>query len=469
METQLPTAVPATTVTVQEYCALSSDTYDTRAHVGTTDAPASDTPDTPDTARTSSQDTLRQRLAPRREQLPPRVRCSAHLSAEEVERRWNLLASHASGQKALADPNTLDEMSCYHGSVENFIGTVKVPVGIAGPLRVNGLFAHGDYYVPLATTEAALVASYSRGAQLISDAGGCSAMLVNERVGRAPGFAFRNLEECGRFVTWALAHMEMFKRVAERTTQHGKLVDLRVTIEGNHVYLHFEYLTGDAAGQNMVTIATEAICAYIGESSPVGPQYSFLEANVSGDKKASAQVFGAVRGKKVTAEVILPAELVRKWLRTTPERMADYWRMGAMGGILSGTIGAQGHFANGLAALYIACGQDAACVAESAVGVTRFEVTPEGALYATVTLPDLIVGTVGGGTRLPSQRACLDILGLAGPGNARALAEVCAGLCLAGELSLVGALCAGTFARAHRQLARGGTSTAIVVEGSAHD
>jgi hydroxymethylglutaryl-CoA reductase (NADPH) len=365
-----------------------------------------------------------------------------------------MLCNHAGGQAVLADPWTLEQIAAYQGHIENCVGTVKVPVGLAGPLRVNGRFASGDYYLPLATTEATLVASYSRGAQLISEAGGCSALLVNERIGRAPGFAFSTLEECGRFVTWALAHMEAFRQIAGSTTRHGKLVDMQVTIEGNHVYLRFEFLTGDAAGQNMVTIATDTICAYIGAESPVHPQYFFLEANLSGDKKASAQSFGAVRGKKVTAEAILPAALVRKWLRTTPERMADYWRMGAMGSILSGTIGAQGHFANGLAALYIACGQDAACVAESAVGVTRLEPAPDGALYATVTLPNLIVGTVGGGTHLPSQRACLDILGLAGPGHAQALAEVCAALCLAGELSLVGALCAGSFARAHRCLAR---------------
>ena len=407
----------------------------------------------------------------------PRVRCSAHTAPEDIARRWELLARRVASETthgpdhetALADAQTLAQAAAYHGHIENFIGTVKVPVGLAGPLRVNGLYARGDYYIPLATTEAALVASYSRGAQLISEAGGCTAMLVNEGISRAPGFAFRDLAECGRFVSWALAHMEAFRRVAEVTTRHGKLRDLRVTIEGNHVYLHFDYLTGDASGQNMVTIATDAVCAYIAQHSPVQPQYAFLEANFSGDKKASAQAFGSVRGKKVTAEVSLPAALVHKWLRATPARMADYWRMGAMGGILSGTIGAQGHFANGLAALYIACGQDAACVAESAVGVTRFETTPTGDLYASVTLPDLMVGTVGGGTSLPSQRACLDILGLAGPGHAQALAEVCAALCLAGELSLVGALCAGSFARAHQRLARGGASSANRTSKEAHE
>jgi hydroxymethylglutaryl-CoA reductase (NADPH) len=135
--------------------------------------------------------------------------------------------------------------------------------------------------------------------------------------------------------------------------------------------------------------------------------------------------------------------------------MAKYWRMSAMGGVLSGTIGVQGHYANGLAALYIACGQDAACVAESSVGVTRFEITADGSLYASVTLPNLIVGTVGGGTGLPSQKACLKILGLAGPGHARALAEVTAAVALAGELSIIGALAAQEFSSAHQKRARG--------------
>jgi hydroxymethylglutaryl-CoA reductase (NADPH) len=317
------------------------------------------------------------------------------------------------------------------------------------------LFAQGDYYVPLATTEAALVASYSRGSYLISRAGGCTTAVLSESVMRAPGFAFANLQDAGAFVAWAVPQLDSFKAEAAKTTRHGELIDMLVTVEGNHVYLCFDYHTGDAAGQNMVTIATQSICDYIEEHSPVTPRYSFLESNMSGDKKASAQSFLSVRGKKVTAEATIPGDRVKGLLHTTPERMVDYWRMSAMGGVMSGTIGVQGHYANGLAALYIACGQDAACVAESAVGVTRFELTDAGDLYASVTLPNLIVGTVGGGTGLPSQRAGLDLLGLAGAGNARAFAEVAAGITLAGELSIIGALCAGHFSRAHQQLARG--------------
>jgi hydroxymethylglutaryl-CoA reductase (NADPH) len=374
---------------------------------------------------------------------------------EAIEARWQLFDLPSEARGALLDSRAYTEREIFEGNIENFIGTVKLPVGLAGPLRINGLFAQGDYYVPLATTEGALVASYARGAHLMSEAGGCSAVLLNEGIRRAPGFAFRNVAEVGQFAVWALNMREKFVALAESTTRHGKLVDTQVTVEGNHVYLAFEFVTGDAAGQNMVTLATEAVCDYIDQNSPIKPQYHFLETNLSGDKKASAQSFLSVRGKKVSAEVLLPAALVRKRLHTTAKRMTDYWRMSAIGGVLSGTMGVQGHYANGLAALYIACGQDAACVAESAVGVTRLEEAENGDLYACVTLPNLIVGTVGGGTGLPSQSACLQILGLKGPDCARALSEVCAALALAGELSIIGALASGQFARAHRRLARG--------------
>jgi len=244
------------------------------------------------------------------------------------------------------------------------------------------------------------------------------------------------------------------RRIAEATTRHGRLRDMRVNLEGNHVYLIFEYTTGNAAGQNMVTIATQAICEFIAEHAAVKPTYGFVEANHSGDKKASAQSFLGGRGKSVTCECIVPAEVVERRLHTTVQMMTRYWSMSAMGGVMSGTIGVQGHYANGLAALYLACGQDVACVAESAVGVTRFEEYEDGALYASVTLPNLVVGTVGGGTGLPTQHACLELLDLPESGSANALAEVCAAVALGGELSIVGALVAGQFTAAHASRTR---------------
>lgn len=392
-------------------------------------------------------------LAPKTEPPPPRV--PRGVSVNDMAKRLDMTKLPKEEREEIADRRSVEYHDRYVRNIENYIGTVKVPLGLTGPLRVNGLFAQGDYLIPLATTEAALVASYSRGARTITAAGGCRAMLLNEGVGRAPGFIFADLAEAGLFVTWAQEQFETFKSVAAETTRHGQLVNMHVTIEGNHVYLFLEFETGDASGQNMVTIAAERIRGHVMAHSPVKPKRSYVEANLSGDKKASFQSFHTVRGKKVAAEATIPPETVKKYLRTTPARLEEYWRLSAIGGSLSGTIGLQGHYANGLAALYLACGQDVACVSESAIGVTRLEVAADGALYASVNLPNLMVGTVGGGTGLPSQAACLGIMGMKGSDRARAFAEICGALCLAGELSIMAALCTGEFAKAHHILARG--------------
>ncbi len=393
------------------------------------------------------------RLKPDLENLPHVPAGSAKVTPERAAALWQEIGGDPGLREILLE-RAPDDLAPYQGNIENMIGLLRMPIGVAGPLRVNGLSAKGDYLIPLATTEAALVASYHRGCRLLTAAGGCSAVLLYESVSRAPAFVFATAGEACQFIVWAVGEFDEFQTTAASTTAHGKLVDLGCTVEGNHVYLNFEFTTGDASGQNMVTIATQAVCDDILARTPVKPLRYYVESNLSGDKKASARAFTSARGKKVTAEAELSAELIKKHLQTTPEAMAEYWRMSAIGGVLSGTLGIQGHFANGLAALYLATGQDAACVAESATGVTRFEVTPDGGLYASVTLPGIMVGTVGGGTSLPTQRACLELMGLAGSGNARALAEVCAGLLLAGELSIIAALSAGHFSRAHRKLAR---------------
>jgi hydroxymethylglutaryl-CoA reductase (NADPH) len=400
-----------------------------------------------------------ERLASHRDEpRKPQLRLPKTATPYAVGKAWDALAAStdaAGGDRALlADPGTLEQLAAYRDNIENMIGTVKVPVGIAGPLRVNGLHAAGDYYVPLATTEGALVASYARGSFVVTRAGGAAAAMLSEGMIRSPGFAFRSLLEAGTFAVWAVEHFAELKAVAETTTRHGKLVEAAPHIEGDHVYLLCRYTTGDAAGQNMVTIATEVLCRHACEHAPVKPEYWFVEANFSGDKKASALAFVGRRGRTASATVELDRDLVAQCLHTTPERMHDYWRMSALGGVMSGTIGVQGHYANGLAALYLATGQDVACVAESAVGVTRMELRGD-VLFVAVTLPSLVLGTVGGGTKLPSQSAGLRLMGLEGAGKAPALAEVAAALCLAGEISIIGALAAGHFTRAHRKLARG--------------
>ena len=353
--------------------------------------------------------------------------------------------------------NALDEFTPadqFKGNIENFIGFSAVPTGVIGPLKVTGSKADGDYIVPLATTEGALVASYNRGASACYLAGGISSICLREGVQRAPVFKFETLLQSCEFVIWIETQFQTFTEITLQQTSHGKLEDIKAHVEANQVTLTFEYYTGDAAGQNMVTFCTSAICQYIIEKAPVQPERWYLEGNFSGDKKANANSFLGVRGKKVSAEVVLSEEIVKTVLKSTPKKIYEYWKTSTVGVIQTGAIGAQGHYANGLAALFIATGQDVACVAEAATGITRLELQDDGSLYAAVTLPNLIVGKVGGGTGLPSQKECLEIMDCYGAGNAVKFAEITAAVLLCGELSIAAALSAHHFSQAHQQLGR---------------
>ncbi len=386
--------------------------------------------------------------------LPPGLPRESLWSREEQQARLAMLQQQGIALEYVSGKNRIEEPDIFQGNIENFIGMAQMPLGVIGPLRINGAHAHGDFYVPMATTEGALIASHNRGAKVISLSGGARALCLTERVSRAPGFIFNNLIEAGQFIVWVVQRFGDLKARVKDTTRHGQLEDIMVTIEGNHVYLNFEYTTGDAAGQNMVTIATDALCQSIVADCPVKPRHWFIEGNMSGDKKATALSYLFVRGKKVTAEVEIPRTLVQELLHTTPEMIMEYWKMSFVGGVQSGSIGVQGHYANGLAALFIACGQDAACVSEASVGITRVDVVERCDLYVSVTLPNLIVGTVGGGTGLPTQRECLEMLGCKGEGTARKFAEICAVTVLAGEISIMGALAAGQFTQAHIRCGR---------------
>lgn len=405
-----------------------------------------------------SLEVLKDRLAsrdPETHPTPPRVPGQGEWSAEARANRLAFLEARVGELPQLGGRGEAVDPAALKGNIENFIGMTQIPTGVIGPLRINGLHASGDYYVPLATSEGALVASFDRGARLLTTAGGVATLVTTEQVQRAPGFVFTSIAEAALFAAWSVEQFERCREVASTATSHGQLVDMQTHIEANHVYLIFAYYTGDAAGQNMVTFCTAAVCADILERTPIKPNTWFLEANMSGDKKATALSFITTRGRNATAEVRLPAALVERRLRTTPERMAQYWRMSFIGGVQSGSIGVSGHISNGIAALFLATGQDVACVSEASVGITRMEVEPDGSLYAAVSLPNLIVGTVGGGTKLPTAAECLRILDCVGNDRASRLAEICAAVALAGELSIVGALCAGDFARAHALLGRG--------------
>jgi hydroxymethylglutaryl-CoA reductase (NADPH) len=405
-----------------------------------------------------SEQEVRQRLQPASpHSAAPRLRGARMAGRESIRALWSRLCGTGPAtdddERILADEQTLASAEVYAANIENMIGTVKVPVGVIGPLLIRGLHANGNFFVPLATTEAALVASYARGADIASRAGGVSAATLTEGVLRSPGFRFADLAEAGLFVDWIVRESRTLKTAAEATTRHGKLVSIDPVMDNDIVFLLCRYTTGDASGQNMVTLATDALCHHIAAHCPIQPRHWFVEANFSGDKKSTYLALLSGRGRKVTASVTLPGALVESGLHVSVAAIMNYVQMANLGAALSGQLGAQGHYANGLAALYIATGQDAACVSESAVGMTRME-DRGGDLFVSVTLPNILVGSVGGGTHLPSQRAALNILGLSGDGKAAALAEIAAVLCLCGEISIIGAIAAGEFTRAHRKLAR---------------
>lgn len=341
-----------------------------------------------------------------------------------------------------------------HGNIENFVGMAQVPVGLAGPLRLRGEHITEEVMVPLATTEGALVASYSRGMKAVTEAGGATVRILDEGVQRAPYFKFKDLPTAGRFVAWITTQVDHLRHLTGEVSRYARLKSVRPVLEGNSVILVFDYTTGDAAGQNMVTICTAHLCRHILKNCGERTTEFYIESNASGDKKANWQSFQRVRGKKVSIEVTLPRAVVSTVLNSTPERVEAFGRAATYGSLQSGTIGVQAHCANGLAALFIACGQDAACVAEAAVGLMRMETTAAGDLYVAGTFPNLIVGTVGGGTHLPTQRECLEIMDCAGAGKSGRLAEITAGVCLAGELSILAALTEGEFTSAHMRLGR---------------
>ncbi|MFC3690673.1 hydroxymethylglutaryl-CoA reductase [Chenggangzhangella methanolivorans] len=400
----------------------------------------------------------RLRLSRQAERAPERtLRSAREASSANISSLWRQLGAAgveiAGVEQELADQRTLEQAERYSGNIEAMVGTVKLPVGVVGPLLVNGLNAKGLYYAPMATTEAALVASYARGAMVATRSGGVTTALLNEGVLRTPGFKFSGLIDAGLFVEWVARNADELKAAAEATTRHGKLIALEPIIDNDIVFLLCRYTTGDASGQNMVTIATDALCAKIEQDCPVKPLHWFIEANFSGDKKASYIGLITGRGRKVSASTVIPEALVEKHLHVSIDRMLAYGEMANLGALLSGQMGAQGHYANGLAAFYIATGQDAACVSESAVGFTRMERREDG-LFVSVTLPNILVGSVGGGTGMPSQSAALSLLGLKGAGHGAALAEVTAALCLCGEISIMAAIAAGHFSSAHEKLAR---------------
>jgi hydroxymethylglutaryl-CoA reductase (NADPH) len=344
----------------------------------------------------------------------------------------------------------LEDALRLRGQIENFVGVVRVPVGVAGPLRVRGVAADGEVYVPLATTEGALVLSVARGAEVLTAAGGARVRASEPEVTRVPLFVFADAGHAEAAEAWVASRLDAVRAAAETTTRHGRLLRLEPVRLGRRLLLRFVFATADAAGQNMVTVATEAACRWLRARPPfTDAEFFTLESAASLDKKMATLALTGRRGRRVDAEATIPRDIVTDQLHATPEAIARVAREGGYACAAAGIIGSQAQVANVLAALFIATGQDAACVVESGTGVTVFETTTAGDLYASVTIPNLMLGTVGGGTRLDTQRECLALMGCRGAGRAARLAEIAGAAALAGELSLVAALAADAFGQAH--------------------
>lgn len=345
------------------------------------------------------------------------------------------------------------EPALVRGNIENFIGVAQVPIGVAGPLKINGEHANGEFYVPLATTEGALVASYNRGMRFLSACGGVKTTVVKESMQRAPVFSFADALQAREFANWVQQRFSDIKREADATSRIGRLINIDQFIVGPLCYLRFNYTTGDAAGQNMASKATYAACEWIRASYPQACEY-FLTGNIDTDKKHSHMNVLMTRGRRVVAEITIKREFMQKFLHIDSTDLVRMREVQSTGSFLSGSSANCAHAANGLAALFIATGQDAANIAESHAAITYTRLLPNQDIYWSITLPSLIVASYGGGTGLATQKQCLDLLGCYGHGKAQKFAEICAAVVLAGETSLVSAIVHGDWVTAHEQLGR---------------
>lgn len=341
------------------------------------------------------------------------------------------------------------------GNCENFTGVAQIPVGFAGPLKVNGEFAVGEFIIPLATTEGTLIASYNRGIKVLNLSGGVKTTVVSDAMQRAPVFVFEDAREGRKFISWMINNFDKIKEEAEATSSIAKLKDLDPYTANKFVYIRFNYTTGDAAGQNMVGRATFAACSWIIDNYEKEKiKHFYLESNFATDKKASQVNIMRTRGKRVTAECTIPRNVLIEHMRVEPESLTYHAGVANIGSILSGANNNGAHSANGITAMFIATGQDVANVSESSAGILYSEITPEKDLYISITIPSLIVATYGGGTGLATQKECLEILNCYGKGGVNKLAEIVAGVVLAGEISLGSAISSSDWVSSHEKYGR---------------
>jgi hydroxymethylglutaryl-CoA reductase (NADPH) len=355
---------------------------------------------------------------------------------------------------------TLDHVSRFsfepetvRGNVENFTGVAQVPIGFAGPLEVRGEHARGEFLIPLATTEGTLVASYNRGIKVLNLSGGAITTVVDDVMQRAPVFVFESARDAREFKHWVDDHVSEIKRAAEETSKVAKLKFIDTFLSNRFAFLRFNFTTGDAAGQNMVGRATFAACSWILDHAQRIERF-YLESNLATDKKASQINIMRTRGKRVVAEATVPRDVLVQHMRVEPESLFYHYNVANVGAFLSGANNNGAHSPNAITALFIATGQDVANVSESSAGILYTEITKQGDLYMSLTIPSLIVATYGGGTALATQRECLQVLGCLGEGKVAKLAEIVAAVALAGELSLASAISSLDWVSSHEKYGR---------------
>eukprot|EP00929_Paragymnodinium_shiwhaense_P085748 TRINITY_DN4617_c0_g4_i1.p1 TRINITY_DN4617_c0_g4~~TRINITY_DN4617_c0_g4_i1.p1 ORF type:complete len:443 (-),score=93.28 TRINITY_DN4617_c0_g4_i1:348-1676(-) len=357
--------------------------------------------------------------------------------------------------KYVADEQSVQDAAKYHNNTENYCGTVKYPVGLIGPMQVNGEYARNRYFVPMATHEGALIASYNRGAKAIDEAGGCNVRIKSRSMLRAPVFVFHDVNEANDFYRFAIENKARLTEMLNNTLTHCVVTSLRVFQTDRKVHISIGIDADDAAGQNKVTyagnLAMQAMQDWYSKEIPE----IYIEGGFNAGKRVSVLHTLLGKGHSVVVDCVIPKEIVKELLHTTPYRLQRFQKLHSRVNEFIGGISCTAHVANGLAAFYIANGQDPACTAESSAAVTHFDLQalPDASLsiedcdlYASMTLNTIIVATVGGGSNLPSFKAARSITGVK---SANELAELCAAVCLAGELSFYAAMESGEFVSAH--------------------
>ena len=337
------------------------------------------------------------------------------------------------------------------GIIENHIGFMKIPMAIAGPAVIDGQYAKGEFPIPLCTIEGSLAASMNRGLYASSLCGGMKVKHFRQELSRSPIFIFDDLKKSIEFQGWITEHNEEIIKAAQSTTKYGKVLRIDQHAIQNYVLLDFILDTGNAAGQNMVTLATNVACEYIRKET--GHKF-FLDSNLASDKKASSRNMILGRGHGVIAETHISKSVMSRVLNVDPDFVIENWTYFPIVSAMAGTLGNAIHASNALTAIYLATGQDTACVAENSVGHFTVEKVDDGITWR-LTLPSMTVGTVGGGTRLNQQQQNLKLLGCdSGEHSSRKLAEIIAAAALGLEISLGSAIMSHTWTSAHMKYGR---------------